>query len=184
MDDIITQNLRGFEIKFKTRPGVFSRQGLDLGSRLLIDNMKVENGSMVADLGCGSGVIGFVAAKLNPKGHVHLLDVNLRTVELATNNVDLNNFKNVEVFLSDLFSAVCDRTYHLILSNPVQHSGNEFLEESARECFKHLKSGGVVYWVIQKHVTPLIKRLFEKYFSNYEVVAHGKMHSVIKAEKK
>ena len=127
MDNVLIENLRGFEIKLKTKTGVFSKSGVDLGSKLLIDNMEISDGTLIADLGCGTGVVGFVAAKLNPSGHVHLLDDHLRSVELAKENTQLNNLKNVEIFLSDLFSAVETRTYHLILSNPPQHLGNEFL---------------------------------------------------------
>ncbi len=183
MDNIITEHLRGFKIQFETKAGVFSKVGLDAGTRLLVENMQVQNGTLVADLGCGTGVIGFVAAKLNPTGYIHLLDVNIRTVKLAEVNTDLNELKNVEVFLSDLFSAVGSRTYHLILSNPPLQLGNEFLEEAAKECFDHLKPKGRVYWVVQKHLKPLIQRYFEKQFGNCEVVATGKGHVVFRSIK-
>ncbi len=184
MNDFNIEKIRGFEIKLKNKPGIFSEHGLDLGTKLLIDNLEVRNETQVCDLGCGSGVIGFVVAKLNPYGHIHLLDDSLRATTLAQENVDGNNLKNVEVYLSDLFSAVGDRTYHQIFSNPAQDKGNEFLEEMAAECFKHLKVGGEVTWVVQKHIKPVIERLFEKYFGNYEIVTHGKIHVVIKARKK
>lgn len=182
-DNLIAVNLRGFDLKFKTKPGVFSKQGIDAGTMLLLDNIEVEDGTVVADLGCGTGVIGIVAAKLNKRGHVHLLDDHLRVTELAKENVELNNLKNAEVHLSDLFSAVGDRTYHQIFSNPPQHLGNEFLDELVRECYKHLKSKGKVYWVIQKHLKPFVLKLLEKHFKNAEVIAKGREHMVIMAEK-
>lgn len=184
MDKSITEKLRGFEIKFKTRAGVFSKQGLDAGSRLLIDNMEIQYGAMVADLGSGTGIVGFVAAKLNPRGHVHLLDDHLRSVKLSEENIELNKLKNVETYLSDMFSAVVDRTYHQIFSNPPAHLGNDFLEEAASECYKHLKSGGEVRWVVPKYLKPVIERLFKKYFKNSTIVAAGREHVVVKALKK
>ena len=183
MDDLITEKVRGFEIKFKTRPGVFSKSGLDSGSRLLLENVDIQDNSLIADVGTGSGVIGFVAAKLNPQGHVHLLDVNLRFINIAKENAILNQLKNVEVYLSDLFSEVPNNSYNLILSNPAQHVGNDFLDESASECYKHLKDGGSVVWVVQKRLTPVIKRMFNKYFGNCEIIVHGKDHTVLKAVK-
>lgn len=183
MDKIIKANIRGFEIKFKTRPAVFSRQGLDAGTKLLAENMEVKDNTLIADLGCGSGVLGFVAAKLNPNGHVHLLDVNLRVIDLAKENTELNNFKKVEVFLSDLFSAVDKHTYQLILSNPSQHFGNEFLKEAVKECFKHLKLGGTVYWVVQKHIKPVVERLFENQFGNCTITARNNTYIVAKADR-
>lgn len=181
---IITEKLRGFELKFKTRAGVFSEKGLDAGTRLLIENMEVEDGTLIADLGSGTGILGFFAAKLNPYGHVHLLEDHLRSVELAKENAEINNFKNIEIFLSDLFSAVGDRTYNLILSNPPAHLGNEFLEEATRECFKHLKPKGTVLWVIPKYLKPVIERLFKKHFGNSTITATGAQHFVVKGVKK
>lgn len=173
MKNLITENLRGFEIKFETRPGVFSKTGLDAGTRLLIDTLKVTDGTLIADLGTGAGVIGILCAKLNPTGHVHMFEDHLSSSELANDNVKLNHLKNAEVYLSNLFSAMGERKYNLIVSNPPQHLGNNFLNEAAKECFKHLKPDGEIYWVIQKHIKPFIAKLFEKYFMNVTTVAMG-----------
>lgn len=183
MNKVLTENLRGVEVKFKTRPGIFSKSGLDSGSKLLIENIDIEDKTVVADLGCGSGVMGFFAAKLNPAGHVHLLDDHLRAVELAKENVSLNNLKNVEVYLSDLFSAVENRSYHLILSNPAQHLGNEFLNELVRQSLNHLKPEGQLWLVVQKHVKNFMERVLKEVFDGYEVVAYGRDHVVIRAKK-
>lgn len=184
MDNLIIENLRGFEIKFKTKPGVFSRESIDVGSKLLINNFKIVDDTLLADLGSGGGIIGIVAAKLNYHGHVHLLEDHVSAANLAGDNIELNGLKNVEVYLSDLFSAVEGRTYHQIFSNPPQHLGNDFLEKAAGDCFKHLKPGGEVSWVVQKHVKPVIERLFKKYFRNCTIVAHSKEHVVLKARRK
>lgn len=182
-DNIIEETIKGVKIRFKTKPGIFSKGRFDLGSKLLFENVDIPEVGLIADLGCGSGVIGFTAAKFSPKGHVHLLDVNLRTVELAKQNAELNRLKNVEVYLSDQFSAVAERTYNLILSNPAQHLGNEFLEETAGECFTHLKKGGQVVWVVQKHLKPYVQRLFENIFGEGTILASGKDHIIIRAQK-
>lgn len=181
--DIVTENLKGFKIKFETKPGVFSEKGLDSGTRLLVDNLEIEDNTLIADLGSGTGVVGIVCAKLNPNGHIHLLDDHLRSVELAKKNIELNNLNNVEVYLSDLFSAVSDRTYHQIFSNPPQSLGNEFLKEIIIECFNHLKSRGTLYLVIKKNVKSFIERVLKDVFPNYNIIAYGKEHLVIKAER-
>ena len=184
MDEVIKENIRGYEILFKTKPGVFSKKGLDEGSRLLAEKMRIEDGSLVADLGCGTGVIGFVAAKLNKNGYVHLLDVDLRIIELVKENKELNSLENVEVFLSDLFSAVGNKNYHLIVSNIPQHLGNKFLTEAAEQCLKYLKDDGEVLWVVQKRIRPFFERLFMSVFGNCEIIARGQTHIVLKAVKK
>ncbi len=178
---VIKDKVVGVEIKLVTRAGVFSKQGIDSGSRLLMEKMQVTDGTMVADLGAGAGLVGIVAAKLNPHGHIHFLEDHLRSYETARENVELNGLKNAEVFLSDLFSAVPQRSYHLIISNPPQHLGNEFLEEAAGECLKHLKPGGQVYWVMQSHLESFTQTLFKKVFGGYKIMAHGKEHVVVSA---
>jgi 16S rRNA (guanine1207-N2)-methyltransferase len=182
-DDYFIEKVAGTEIKFYTRAGIFSQQGLDNGSRMLVEKADIKDGTLICDLGCGGGVIGMAAAKLNPEGHVHLLDANIRAITLTEENVALNRVKNVEVYLSDLFSAVPLRTYHTILSNPPQHLGNDFLEECAKECFDHLKTGGKVYWVVQARLSPLVERLFKNYFQNYKIEAHSKEYALISAKK-
>lgn len=128
-------------------------------------------------------MIGLVAAKLNPHGYVHLLDDHLRSVNLAKENVELNNLSNVEVFASDLFSGVGQRTYHQIYCNPPAQMGNEFLEELIYECFKHLKTKGELWLVIVKHLKEPMKRLLETAFGHATIVTAGKEHVVFKAQK-
>lgn len=182
-NNIKEENIRGFNIKFKTKPGVFAKHGLDDGSRLLLKNLKVDNNTLIADLGCGTGIVGFVCAKLNPEGHIHLLDDHLRSVNLAKESLELNNLNNVEIYLSDLFSAVLDRTYHLIVSNPPQQMGNEFLEEVIKESYNHLKSKGKLVLVIKNNFKKVIERILEQYFSKYEVLATSREHLVVEAIK-
>lgn len=183
MSNIISENLRGFQIKFETRAGVFSEKGLDNGTKLLVDNLEIENNTLIADLGSGTGVVGIVCAKLNPNGYVHLLDDHLRSIELAKKNVELNNLKNVEVYLSDLFSAVSNRTYHQILTNPPQSLGNEFLREIVNESFNHLKSGGELWLVVKDNVKSFIERVLKEVFPKYQIISYGKWHVIIKASK-
>lgn len=183
MNDFIIENLRGFEIKFKTKSGVFSKQGLDSGTKLLIENLQVEDETLIADLGSGTGVLGFVLAKLDPKGHVHLLDDHLRSIELAKENAELNNLRNIEIYLSDMFSAVPERTYQQIFSNPPQQLGNEFLEELIQESFKHLKPGGQLWLVIKSNLKSVIERMLNSVFKNAKIVAQNKESVVFLSRK-
>ena len=183
MDSLIKLKIKSFEFRLKNKPGVFSKEGIDSGTKLLLNNILIKDGSIIADLGCGAGIIGYVVAKLNPHGHVHLLDDHLRSVILAKENAELNNLKNIEIFFSDLFSAVEDRTYHQILSNPPQQLGNDFLDETANECYNHLKENGELIWVVKKNLKSVIERLFNNYFKNCKIIAQTRMHVVLKATK-
>lgn len=172
------------DLKLKIRPGIFAHGEIDDGTKRLVEQIEqLPKRSVVADLGSGSGVVGMMAAKINPRSHVHLLDSDIRAVELARENVKLNDLKNVEVYLSDLFSAVGDRTYHQILSNPPQSLGNQFLAEIAQACQRHLKPGGKVFWVVKRNLKPFVQRLFEKCFINSTMVAGNRSYIVMKGER-
>ncbi|MDD2822668.1 MAG: methyltransferase [Candidatus Daviesbacteria bacterium] len=183
MNKLNTINLKGFDIQFQTQPGVFSKAGLDDGTRLLIDNLEIEDGSLLADLGSGTGILGITCALLNPHGHVHLLDDHVRSAKLTKQNIEINKLRNAEGYLSDLFSEVDNRTYHQIFSNPPAQMGNDFLEEVTTQSFKHLKENGILWFVVPHHLKNVIEKLFQNVFGNCTIVAHGKEHIVLKAKK-
>ena len=68
--DEMTVSLRGRTFTFKTDRGVFSRQRLDFGSRLLIEAVaeaeKSPTGRLL-DLGCGYGAIGIIMKRRFPQ---------------------------------------------------------------------------------------------------------------------
>jgi 16S rRNA (guanine1207-N2)-methyltransferase len=181
LSDLITAPVRGIDLRFRTRPGVFSAKGLDEGARLLIDHLDLSDARLVADLGCGAGPIGIAAAMLAPKAHVHLLDEHLRAVDAARDNVRLNRVPNAEVFLSDLFSAVGGTRYSHVLSNAPARLGNEFLEEMVHAGLAHLAPGGALWLVVVSNVRPVFDRLLARAGAPGEVVARGRQHVVLVA---
>lgn len=181
MTDLIELEIRGVKVKYQTKPGVFAKHGLDLGTKLLLEAVNIQDNTLIADLGGGAGIISLVAAKLDWGGHIHLLEDHLRSVELAKENVELNHLRNVEVYLSDLFSAAPGRTYHQILSNPPQQLGNDFLLELVEESKKHLKPKGELWLVIKSNLKPFMERVLKQVFKNFEVIKSSKEHVVLKA---
>src|SRR3989304_4635377 len=93
---IIHETVRGFELRLATQPGGFAP-----GTRLLIEARRVSPTARVLDLGCGYGAIGIVAAKLATKGHVLLVDSDIRATRLPQRNLALNGVTNAEVLLGD-----------------------------------------------------------------------------------
>jgi len=175
------ERVRGVELTFRTRPGVFSAKGLDDGTRLLIERVDLAGATLVADLGCGAGPIGIAAAKLVPRAHVHLLDEHLRAVEVARDNVRLNGLPNAEVFLSDLFSAVGGTRYSHVLCNAPARLGNDFLAELVHAALAHLAPNGAVWFVVVSNVRPVIERLLIGAGARVDVVVRGRQHAVLRA---
>jgi 16S rRNA (guanine1207-N2)-methyltransferase len=141
--------LRGFRFRFVSDAGVFSRGGVDYGSRALIERMEVPPDARALDIGCGYGPIGLTAARLAPRGHVTLIDVNERAVELARENAALNGIANVTVKAGDLYEPVAGETFDVILANPPIRAGKAVVHRLFAEAKAHLVPGGSLWVVIR-----------------------------------
>lgn len=130
----------GVRIAFDTRAGVFSSDGLDPGTRFLIDTVDVRAHHCVLDLGCGFGAIGIAAARRARK--VLLLDSDLLAVQCARRNVARNGLANARVALSDGFDAASGASFDLILCNAPTHQGVATARQFAEGAARHLVPGG------------------------------------------
>jgi 16S rRNA (guanine1207-N2)-methyltransferase len=142
--------LRGFRFQFMTDNGVFSKSGIDYGSRFLIEEMKIGESDRVLDVGCGYGPIGLTAARLAPQGEVVMLDINERAIELAKENAELNGISNVQIRQSNLFEQAGSELFDIILTNPPIRAGKAVVHRIFEEGYSLLKPGGSMWVVIQK----------------------------------
>ena len=140
--------INGKEFEFLTDNGVFSKKGLDFGTRSLlesIDTTKI-NGK-VLDFGCGYGPIGIYISRMT-KAEVHMIDVNRRSLELARRNVNLNHV-NVQIYESNIYENV-NETFDYIISNPPIRVGKKILYEILFKAYDYLKEKGELWIVINK----------------------------------
>ncbi|MDD5297060.1 MAG: 50S ribosomal protein L3 N(5)-glutamine methyltransferase [Rhodocyclaceae bacterium] len=73
----------------------------------------------VLDLCTGSGCLAILMAHAFPHAHVDATDISAAALEVARRNVDDYGLQDrIELLESDVFSALGDRRYDLILSNP------------------------------------------------------------------
>lgn len=174
----ITEDLRGKKYFFRSKPGVFSKNEVDRGSKLLIETMKIEPQDEILDLGCGYGPIGIVAADLAYKGKTTLIDANIRAVRLAEENIKLNNLNNAKALLSDGLEIVGNQQFDIILSNPPFSAGVDIFEEFAKDSFKTLKTDGKIYFVTQSKLKDPVKRIFLEYYGNFEIAGRNNKYVV------
>lgn len=131
-------------LTIKTLPGVFSRDGLDVGSQLLLSTLTPHTKGKVLDVGCGAGVLAAVLKSHSPKVRLTLCDVSAPAVEASRATLAANGFEG-EVFASNVFSGVSGR-FDMIISNPPFHDGMQTSLEAAqtliRGAVRHLNSGG------------------------------------------
>ena len=177
--------LLGFEFKFETDAGVFSKSEVDFGSRVLIDAFEMpEVEGDVLDVGCGYGPIGLSIAKANPERFVHMMDVNARALQLAEKNASVNGVQNVRIFESDGLSNVGDVKAAAILTNPPIRAGKETVFRFYDGAFDKLVSGGELWVVIQKKQgAPSSVSHLEEMFSEVDVVEKKKGYWIIRAKK-
>ena len=140
--------INGILYTFKTDNNVFSKKGLDFGTRTLLENIDIENISGdILDFGCGYGPIGIVI-KSNATANVDMIDINNRALNLARENASINNV-NVNIFESDIYSNVTKK-YDYIITNPPIRVGKKILYEILINAKEHLKQNGHLIFVINK----------------------------------
>lgn len=133
---------RGELLSFVVDAGVFSSDGLDPGTALLIENLELGVADRVLDVGCGWGPIGIAAARSAPRGHVVLTEVNRRAARLARQNLERNGVPNAEVRVGPFFEPVSGESFDVIVSNPPYRLGRETILGMLRAAPVHLGPGG------------------------------------------
>ena len=153
--------IKNTELTLITDNGVFSKKGLDFGTRSLletIDNIK----GQVLDVGCGYGPIG-IYLKKTYEVEVDAVDINERALNLAKKNAELNNTK-INIFESNIYENV-NKKYDYIVTNPPIRVGKKILYEILFNAKEYLKENGELWLVIHKDqgAKTLAKELEKKY---------------------
>lgn len=181
---LIRTYLRGKSFEFLTASGVFSRQRVDLGTRLLIESMLLPESGCALDLGCGYGAIGIAAAVLNPRLYVILVDVNARAVWLARQNLQKNLVNNAEVRKGRLYAPVKDLSFDSVLLNPPVSAGLETVRAMIVEAPQHMHRRGAFQMVVKSKVgSKRLRSVLEEAFGNVEVLARGSGYRVLMSRK-
>jgi 16S rRNA (guanine1207-N2)-methyltransferase len=159
------------DLTIKTLPGVFSRDGLDVGSQLLVNTLTPHTKGKVLDVGCGAGVLAAVLASHSPKVRLTLCDVSAPAIEASRATLAANGLEG-EVFASNVFSDVTGR-FDMIISNPPFHDGLQTSLEAAQQLIRgavrHLGTGGELR-IVANAFLPYPKVL-DEIFGFHEVLA-------------
>jgi 16S rRNA (guanine1207-N2)-methyltransferase len=177
--------LKGNTIRFKTDNGVFSKREVDFGSRLLIETYTFPSvDGDILDVGCGYGPIGLSVAKTATERIVHMVDVNLRAIELAKENAKQNGIDNVQIYESDRLRQVKGTKFASILTNPPIRAGKKVVHDIFEQSYERLAINGELWIVIQKKqgAPSAIARL-EELFKEVNVVEKKKGYFIIQAKK-
>jgi len=153
--------IKNTELTLITDNGVFSKKGLDFGTRTLLETIENLKGE-VLDFGCGYGPIG-IYIKKTYNCEVDAVDINTRALNLAKKNAELNNTK-INIFESNIYENV-NKKYDYIVTNPPIRVGKKVLYEILFQAKKQLKQNGELWLVVHKDqgAKSLVKDLEKEY---------------------
>jgi 23S rRNA (guanine1835-N2)-methyltransferase len=165
---------------------VFSRERLDVGTRLLLQHMPSASGANdIIDLGCGNGIVGMLAAQQHPGATLRFIDESYMAIASARANfMQLPSPQNPAHFIIGNGLQECDaKQADLILCNPPFHAGHAVGDASAMAMFgeaaRVLKEEGALWVVGNRHLDYHIK--LKRWFKRVELAASNNKFVVLKA---
>ena len=172
---LVRTSFDNYNFDFYSDNGVFAKDGIDYGTRLLIETFLNDNRSgKVLDVGSGIGVISIVLAKvLNCP--CDMVEINDRAIDLSLKNCKVNHVENmVRCVKSDAYENVNDK-YDFIITNPPIRAGKKVVYKILFEAKDYLKENGELWFVMRKnHGLPSTKRDMEEKYSSFEIVNKDK----------
>ena len=187
---MIDYRIDGTNFAFATDTSVFSRNGVDFGSDLLMQelirdvrNSGRQEGSFL-DLGCGVGIIGIVFKYKFMKFDCYGADVNSRAVSLAVSNASRNGVK-VNFVQSDITAKLDDSVkFDVVATNPPVRAGKATVFKFYEEAYDRMNAGGAIYVVLQrKQGAPSTEKKLMELFGNCETLGIDGGYRVMKAVK-
>lgn len=96
------------------------------------DQLRDIENKKIADLGCGTGVLGIGCLLFNPE-HVYFVDIDERALKKLRNNLQLMELDNYEIINSDITKF--DKKVDVVIQNPPfgvksEHADKLFLEKA------------------------------------------------------
>lgn len=126
--------LKNNKLKLTTDSGVFSKERVDYGSKVMIESIdpSIFPNEKLLDMGCGYGPVGLSLAKAYPNLTVHMVDVNERALDLARKNALENGINNVNIYMSSIYEEIKEKDFGAIISNPPIRAGKKLYMKSSQ----------------------------------------------------
>lgn len=177
-------------ITLKSYPGCFCHRRQDEGGLALaetvardIETLKSPGKTLrFLDMGCGSGMVGFLAAKSFGEGlDLVMVDSHSRAVEAARENAASLGVGAEVILADDGTPKRMDGTFDIFAGNPPYYSEYRIAEVFLETAKRALKSGGAAYLVCKNAAG--LEPVQRKYFDDVEIIKR-RGYSVLKSVKK
>ena len=169
-------------------PGVFAKKGVDEGSALLLPWVPrlADEGrhQVIADAGCGSGLLAAAAAGRNPQAKVIATDESHLAVNSSRLTFEKAGFDHARARVANILEGVADGSVDLVVSNPPQHQAaalsqislSRFIDDAARV----LRPQGRVRMVANRHVN--LNLALRESFARVRILDQDRRYMVCEAE--
>jgi 16S rRNA (guanine1207-N2)-methyltransferase len=149
---LITAKLWSREVSLITAAGIFSPEGLDRGTAILLRESPVPQGKLrLLDLGCGYGPIAIALALHCPEATIDAVDVNERALMLCRENAAaLGVADRVNACRPEQINP--EIRYDEIWSNPPIRIGKEALHTLLHTWLARLEPAGIARLVVAKNL--------------------------------
>ncbi len=87
----VTWAVPEYQLEISNLSNVFAANKLDIGARIMLENLPKGNFKSIVDLGCGNGVLGLRTAQLFPEADIHFIDDSEMAVASAKANWHATN---------------------------------------------------------------------------------------------
>ena len=166
---------------FETQAGVFSSDGVDPASKLLIELLPRDLKGVGADLGGGWGYLSAKALETNSIRELHFIEADFTAMSLAKNNL---NDKRLKFHWCDALKWKAPKLLDFIIMNPPFHHlgrampglGADFIKVASR----NLKKSGTLWMVANRHLP--YEDAIQRHFSSFSELSRSKKFKVIRAE--
>lgn len=169
-------------IKIVSLPGVFSHGELDLGTKLMLENLGHIKMKRTLDFGCGCGIIGTYIGLKRPEIPLELIDIDALALESAKLTLAANNIE-AKVYPSDGLTDLHGK-FATIISNPPFHTGLKtdyrVPEEFIANAPKHLMDGGQLRIVANNFLR--YEQFMEQHFKQHEKVINDNKFKILSAK--
>ena len=186
--DEMLLSLPEYDLQIGGGPNVFAREKIDGGALFFLSQFsQLLEANRIADLGCGNGVLGLVAKRLQTNATICFFDESYQAIAAAEENYRRNGLSSLgpeaRFSLDDGFSHYAGEPFDLILCNPPFHQQHTIGDQIAWQMFtqskRHLRPGGALWVVGNRHLNYHIK--LKRLFGNYRQIAANPQFVVLAA---
>ncbi|MDM7859116.1 class I SAM-dependent methyltransferase [Alteromonas sp. ASW11-36] len=149
---VSTYSLDDIDWQVAGLPGVFSADGIDVGTELLLRSLPPIGNHSVLDFACGAGVIGSYILRRFPEARVSFSDINALALYACEKTLALNN--QVGTVRPSNGLAEWQQTFDRVVTNPPFHTGKStdysITETFIKQVAKHLNALGALVLVANR----------------------------------